>query len=119
MSPIVQFIIGVLVSGVGYLIHRSLLAIDHNQREANKRLYNQGERLRTVEKNQALERQALDAIHDEIVFVKRSVERVDRSVKDHQVKTDIKIDAMDSMARKNQESLGKIILIMKKWILKK
>ena len=114
-----EFAFGTILAICGFLVKRTLDDIDSGQTEMNKRLYHQGERLRAVEKNQALERQALDSIHDELKFLRSNVNKLERSVERHESAVSLKVKDVESMTRKNQESLGKIIIIMKKWILKK
>lgn len=114
-----EFLFGTILAVCGFLVKRVLDNIDSGQVEMNRRLYHQGERLRALEKNQALEAQALRSIQKSVSHVENSVRAVDKKVQGYQDEVELRVKTIESLQRQNQESLGKIIIIMKKAILKK
>ena len=114
-----EFAFGTILAICGFLVKRTLNDIDENQKKLGRTQVNLWKRIVAIEKNQALERQALSGIDLKVLAVSTKVDNVNKAVRDHQTKTDIRIGDMESMSRKNQESLGKIIIIMKKLVLKK
>lgn len=110
---------GTILAICGFLAKRALDDIDSSQQSMNKRLYLQSERLRAIEKNQLIHAEKLKNIHNSLGYIKANVGKLEMNVENSNNLVSLRVKDLDQMVRKNQETLGKIIIIIKKAILKK